>query len=428
MTSATRSNQTSLLQALGRAFHRAVVVSANENHARTDKACLRQFRIIEVEGFRSGVKALRRVIERLDNEPFDLVIVDEDLGDMRGLDLVRLARLHPRLQDLPVLVASLDNTRRAVLDAVGAGASGYLIRPYSLQALAGQLKRSVELIGFRREQRQALDEGRNALSEKRFEDAIERFSRVVATAEAEPEEAERLYRDGMIHLARKRYGAAIQSFHRAIRINTLYAEAYEGLALAWKGKGHPANYKKYMAMAAQVYAKIERFQDAKKVFVRLQQADPEAQNPYLALGMAMVKRDNPKDAARFYEQAMRLGARDHEVYHHIARACHFTEQPERAAFDVCKAMAATGRFPKAHATFERVMGPGRLGRAQAGVMDRPRSHHPGGERSSKVRDMLAVAGYTVSSYIKGKAEPVSNDQLMDLDEAEAGRDRRKGAA
>jgi DNA-binding NtrC family response regulator len=72
---------------------------------------------------------------------------------MSGLEFLRLVRTHPRLLTLPVVQVSSDNSRRGVLDAVGAGCSGYLIRPYSLQAFAKQVTGAFAGVSFRAENR-----------------------------------------------------------------------------------------------------------------------------------------------------------------------------------------------------------------------------------------------------------------------------------
>ncbi|MDY7002331.1 MAG: response regulator, partial [Thermodesulfobacteriota bacterium] len=114
----------------------ALVASANPAHARVDRASLRRARILKAVTFHSGDKALKHLL----SEPVDVVLCDSELSDMTGLDFIRQARAEERLARQPVLVMSLDNRERAVLNAIAAGCAGYLLRPYSLDSFLYQLK------------------------------------------------------------------------------------------------------------------------------------------------------------------------------------------------------------------------------------------------------------------------------------------------
>ena len=82
------------------------------------------------------VASFRAELERC---PPALVVVDVEIGDTSGLDLVREIRGRPALAPVPILVLSGhrdDETRRAALDA---GAADYLLKPISVPVLAAKL-------------------------------------------------------------------------------------------------------------------------------------------------------------------------------------------------------------------------------------------------------------------------------------------------
>ncbi len=70
-------------------------------------------------------------------EPYDLLLVDLDLGDGCGIDLIRASR--QRQPQARVLVISVLGDERTVVTAVEAGADGYVLKDSSVGTLAAQL-------------------------------------------------------------------------------------------------------------------------------------------------------------------------------------------------------------------------------------------------------------------------------------------------
>jgi DNA-binding NarL/FixJ family response regulator len=62
----------------------------------------------------------------LNELPFAMVLVDVGLPDGNGVDLIR--RIHARDPALPILVISTWNTERVIVDALQAGATGYVLK------------------------------------------------------------------------------------------------------------------------------------------------------------------------------------------------------------------------------------------------------------------------------------------------------------
>jgi len=79
-------------------------------------------------------------IERLAIEPVDLMVLDLNMPDMHGLDVIRFLRSHDRYRDLPVIVLTTrgdDSSRQAALDA---GASAYMTKPFVPTALLSSVR------------------------------------------------------------------------------------------------------------------------------------------------------------------------------------------------------------------------------------------------------------------------------------------------
>jgi two-component system chemotaxis response regulator CheY len=80
----------------------------------------------------SGLQA----IEALAVAPVRMVILDLNMPDMHGLDVLRFVRSHDHYRDVPVLVLTTrgdSGSREAVMKA---GASSYMTKPFVPAALA----------------------------------------------------------------------------------------------------------------------------------------------------------------------------------------------------------------------------------------------------------------------------------------------------
>ncbi len=90
-------------------------------------------------GFAEAASGLE-AIEQLAFGPVALIVLDLNMPDMHGLEVLSFVRSHQRYRNIPVVVLTTrsDGTsRQAVLDA---GASLYLTKPFVPQALAAQVR------------------------------------------------------------------------------------------------------------------------------------------------------------------------------------------------------------------------------------------------------------------------------------------------
>ncbi len=96
-------------------------------------ACLRPDGAIVVTHAASGLEA----IERLSLERFDLVVLDLNMPDIGGVEVVEFVRGQDALRSLPILVVTTrgDDTSKAAV--LAAGASRYMTKPFTPEALLG---------------------------------------------------------------------------------------------------------------------------------------------------------------------------------------------------------------------------------------------------------------------------------------------------
>ncbi len=104
---------------------------------RITRKLLRELGYTNVAEADDGLTAL----PMLEGGEFDFLITDWDMPGMVGIDLVRAVRADPVLSDLPVLMVTSEARREYVLAAEAAGVNGYIVKPYTLEALREHVDR-----------------------------------------------------------------------------------------------------------------------------------------------------------------------------------------------------------------------------------------------------------------------------------------------
>jgi two-component system chemotaxis response regulator CheY len=77
----------------------------------------------------NGVEALEKVLQRSDEPPFDLYVVDVNMPKMDGLSFLRELRRLTQLPQSPVLMVSTESQLKDCTAARLAGANGYIVKP-----------------------------------------------------------------------------------------------------------------------------------------------------------------------------------------------------------------------------------------------------------------------------------------------------------
>jgi two-component system OmpR family response regulator len=90
-----------------------------------------------LEGFATREAASRAQIMAAFRQPPapDLVLLDVNLPDANGFDVLARMRQHPVLKSMPVVLITAEATREAVLKGLQAGADGYITKPFEADAL-----------------------------------------------------------------------------------------------------------------------------------------------------------------------------------------------------------------------------------------------------------------------------------------------------
>jgi DNA-binding NtrC family response regulator len=90
-------------------------------------------------------------LEFLQREPVDLVLTDLKLPGMNGLEFLQAVRRNHT--DIPVIVMTAYGTVESAVEAMKAGASDYVLKPFSLDEIKIVLKRQLDVRRLREENR-----------------------------------------------------------------------------------------------------------------------------------------------------------------------------------------------------------------------------------------------------------------------------------
>ncbi len=72
---------------------------------------------------------------------FDMLITDWNMPKLPGIELLRAVRAEPKLAGLPVLLVTAEVKREQIIAATQAGVNGYIIKPFTAQALAAKVQK-----------------------------------------------------------------------------------------------------------------------------------------------------------------------------------------------------------------------------------------------------------------------------------------------
>ncbi len=96
--------------------------------------------ILEEEFEFTGVTSGLAGLKRLDNEVYDLVLLDIEMPVMDGFATLTSIRQRQNLQDLPIIILTGTRHKEKVVKGITSGVAGYIVKP----ADSGQLLAKIE--------------------------------------------------------------------------------------------------------------------------------------------------------------------------------------------------------------------------------------------------------------------------------------------
>ena len=134
----------------------------------------------EVVEAASGREAQRQLTQ----QPFDLVVIDNRMPEMSGLDVIReLSTSTPDSERPQIVMMTAHATIESAIEAMKLGAFDYLQKPFEVDELIVVVRRALEHQRLRRQHRYLLSERRDEFNQYGIVGRSDRIQAVIQTAE-----------------------------------------------------------------------------------------------------------------------------------------------------------------------------------------------------------------------------------------------------
>lgn len=105
---------------------------------------LKELGFTNVDEAEDGAVALGKLREG----NFEFVVSDWNMPNMDGLTLLKNVRADPKLKTLPFLMVTAEAKKENIIAAAQAGASGYVVKPFTAATLQEKLEKIFEKMGI----------------------------------------------------------------------------------------------------------------------------------------------------------------------------------------------------------------------------------------------------------------------------------------
>ena len=117
------------------AAKRFLVVDDFSTMRRIVSSLIRELGTESITEAEDGVEAL----SKLSKGVFDFIISDWNMPRMNGLELLQAVRADASLSKIPFLLITAEARKENIVDAVKAGADGYIVKPFSASVLGDKI-------------------------------------------------------------------------------------------------------------------------------------------------------------------------------------------------------------------------------------------------------------------------------------------------
>jgi len=114
-----------------------LVVDDAATMRRIVRSLLRELGIKNVREAEDGEMAF----EDLKRQKADLVVSDWAMPKMTGIELLRAIRQDEALKEIPVLMVTAESKKENIMEAVQAGVSNYIVKPFNSKTLEDKLNK-----------------------------------------------------------------------------------------------------------------------------------------------------------------------------------------------------------------------------------------------------------------------------------------------
>ena len=123
---------------------RILVVDDFSTMRRIVRNLLKELGFANVDEAEDGAIAL----QKLQAGGFEFVVTDWNMPNMDGLELLKTIRADAGMASMPVLMVTAEAKKENIIAAAQAGASGYVVKPFTAATLEEKLGKIFEKLGM----------------------------------------------------------------------------------------------------------------------------------------------------------------------------------------------------------------------------------------------------------------------------------------
>ena len=83
----------------------------------------------------------KAVLRALKKEKYDLILCDWNMQDMTGVEVLKKIRSDDELKEIPFIMVTAEAEKEKILEAIKAGVSNYIVKPFTAQAISEAIKK-----------------------------------------------------------------------------------------------------------------------------------------------------------------------------------------------------------------------------------------------------------------------------------------------
>ena len=118
---------------------KVLVVDDMSTMRRIVKNILKQIGFTDMVEAENGQDALNKL--KAEDNGIGFIVSDWNMPVMQGIELLRAIRADPDLKHLPFLMVTSEAQKENIIEAVQAGVSNYVVKPFTAEALEVKLEK-----------------------------------------------------------------------------------------------------------------------------------------------------------------------------------------------------------------------------------------------------------------------------------------------
>ena len=325
---------------------RVLVVDDMINMRRTIRNMLIQMGYTQIVEAENGVVAW----EKLTMTNIDLAIVDWNMPQMNGVELLRKTRANERLSKIPFIMITAEIDEGIIAEAAETEVDAYIIKPFVSKILE-------EKIAYVLERREAPSPIETHLRLAGVFAGAGQFNKAIAELKAaltiNPQSPRVLLALGDLQKQRGMLDDAEKAYKKAISVESKFAKAYDGLADLYKRKGETTKSIEAMKAAIAQSPKnasrqsnlgkvlLERgmVEEAKAAFGSAVKAEPRNTTLQAEIGEVFLAKGLDNEAAELFQSVLRANPEDVNIYNRLGIAYRKQGKYEEAIAEYQKALA-----------------------------------------------------------------------------------------